>query len=136
MRCFYAQSFGSDGGPNVTNEEVIGAAVNRIGRDRFVIATKCGFCFQDGKIAVSNNEELIRAQLEESLARLGVGYVDLYYVHRIDASVPIEDTMRVLKSLVEAGKVKYVGLSECTPSELRRAHAVFPVTAIQMEWSL
>ncbi len=85
---------------------------------------------------VSGKEDFIRTQLTESLARLGTDYIDLYYMHRMDPSTPIEETMTTLKSLVQEGKIKYVGLSECTPSELRRAHAVHPITAIQMEWSL
>ena len=85
---------------------------------------------------VSGKEDFIRGQLADSLSRLGTDYIDLYYMHRMDPSTPIEETMAVLKSLVQEGKIKYVGLSECTPSELRRAHAVHPVTAIQMEWSL
>jgi len=74
--------------------------------------------------------------VEQSLANLGTSYIDLYYQHRSDPNVPIEEVVATLKELVEAGKIKYIGLSECTPSELRRAHAVHPITAIQMEWSL
>ena len=85
---------------------------------------------------MSGKEDFLRGQLADSLARLGTDYIDLYYMHRMDPSTPIEETMAVLKSLVQEGKIKYVGLSECTPSELRRAHAVHPITAIQMEWSL
>jgi aryl-alcohol dehydrogenase-like predicted oxidoreductase len=101
-----------------------------------VIATKFGIVLIDGKMATSGTEETIRSQLADSLSRLGTSYIDLYYMHRMDPDTPIEDTMRVLKSLVEAGTIKYIGLSECTPSELRRAHAIHPITAIQMEWSL
>lgn len=90
----------------------------------------------DGTRFVCGKEEFIRAQLAESLARLGTDYIDLYYMHRMDPSTPIEETMQVLKSLVHEGKIRYIGLSECTPQELRRAHAVHPITAIQMEWSL
>lgn len=78
----------------------------------------------------------IRQQCEESLKRLDTDYIDLYYQHRVDPETPIEETMACLKELKEEGKIKYVGLSECTADELRRAHAVMPVSAIQMEWSL
>jgi aryl-alcohol dehydrogenase-like predicted oxidoreductase len=99
-----------------------------------IIATKFGITVNPS--GVSGKEEVIRSQLEDSLARLNTTYIDLYYMHRMDPDTPIEETMEVLKSLVEEGKIKYVGLSECTASELRRAHAVHPITAIQMEWSL
>jgi aryl-alcohol dehydrogenase-like predicted oxidoreductase len=74
--------------------------------------------------------------LKDSLTHLGTDYIDLYYMHRMDPNTPIEETMLVLKNLVESGKIRYVGLSECTPDELRRAHAIHPISAIQMEWSL
>ncbi|KAG2375914.1 aldo-keto reductase [Vigna angularis] len=70
------------------------------------------------------------------LQRLGVDYIDLYYQHRVDQSTPIEDTVAELKKLVEDGKVKYIGLSEASPDTIRRAHAVHPITAVQLEWSL
>ena len=114
----------------------MGKAIKIHGREKFVIATKFGIGFENGTIIVSGKEEFLRKQLSESLARLGTDYIDLYYMHRMDPSVPIEETMNVLKSLVQEGKIRYIGLSECTPSELRRAHAIHPVTAIQMEWSL
>ena len=90
---------------------------------------------------MSGKEDFICSQLADSLQRLDTTYSDLfysdlYYMHRMDPSTPIEETMQVLKSLVEEGKIRYVGLSECTPQELRRAHAIHPITAIQMEWSL
>ncbi|KAL3728118.1 hypothetical protein ACJRO7_032811 [Eucalyptus globulus] len=80
--------------------------------------------------------EYVRSCCEASLKRLDVDYIDLYYVHRIDTSVPIEETMGELKKLVEEGKVKYIGLSEASPDTIRRAPAVHPVTALQIEWSL
>ena len=89
-----------------------------------------------GKIVVCGKPDFIKKQLAESLARLDIDSIDLYYMHRMDPSTPIEETMSYLKSLVEAGTIKYIGLSECTPSELRRANAIHPVSAIQMEWSL
>lgn len=126
------QMVGEDGRLH-TNEELVGKAIKIHGREKFVICTKFGI---SATRTVSGKEDFIRGQLAESLARLGTDYIDLYYMHRMDPSTPIEETMAVLKSLVQEGKIKYVGLSECTPSELRRAHAVHPVTAIQMEWSL
>ncbi|CAK4172917.1 unnamed protein product [Aphanomyces euteiches] len=131
------QSPGLPGQPNFTNEELVGKAIKQHGRDKFVIATKFGFVPQaDGSTIVSGSEETIRSQLADSLQRLDTDYIDLYYMHRMDPKTPIEETMAVLTSLVEEGKIKYIGLSECTPDELRRAHAVHPITAIQMEWSL
>ncbi len=91
---------------------------------------------EGGGFSVSGKESVIRSQLNDSLERLGTTYVDLYYMHRMDPDTPIEETMSVLKALVQEGKIRYVGLSECTPSELRRAHAVHPISAIQMEWSV
>ncbi|CAK4516134.1 unnamed protein product [Aphanomyces euteiches] len=133
------QSFGAGGGGNFYNEELVGKAIKQHGRDKFVIATKFGIIpdptAPDGR-RTSGKEVDIRSQLADSLQRLGTNYIDLYYMHRMDPDTPIEETMAVLKSLVHEGKIKYVGLSECTPDELRRAHAVHPVTAIQMEWSL
>ncbi|KAG9405645.1 hypothetical protein AC1031_003552 [Aphanomyces cochlioides] len=130
------QSFGAGGGGNFTNEELVGKAIKQHSRDKFVIATKFGFVLKEGGMVVSGTEETIRSQLADSLKRLGTDYIDLYYMHRIDPTTPIEETVAVLKSLVEEGKIKYIGLSECTLDELRRAHAVHPITAIQMEWSL
>ncbi|KAB1199609.1 putative aldo-keto reductase 1 [Morella rubra] len=83
-----------------------------------------------------SNELLLGKCCEASLKRLGVEYIDLYYQHRIDTKIPIEETIGELKKLVEEGKVKYIGLSEASPSTIRRAHAIHPITAVQMEWSL
>eukprot|EP01034_Spumella_vulgaris_P041035 gene41035-50772_t len=99
--------------PNHCNEELLGRAIAIHGREKFVIATKFGSLLT-GK--ASGTEETIRSQLADSLRRLGTNYIDLYYMHRMDPTTPIEDTMRVLKSLVEAGTIRYIGLSECTPS--------------------
>ncbi|KAG9405644.1 hypothetical protein AC1031_003551 [Aphanomyces cochlioides] len=133
------QSFGAGGGGNFANEELVGKAIKQHGREKFVIATKFGNILDPtapGGRRTSGKEVDIRSQLTDSLQRLGTNYIDLYYMHRMDPDTPIEETMAVLKSLVQEGKIKYVGLSECTPDELRRAHAIHPVTAIQMEWSL
>lgn len=130
------QSFGADGNPNTTNEELVGEAIQKHGRDKFIVATKFGIVPTAEGMGFSGTEETIRSQLSDSLARLKIDYIDLYYQHRMDPSTPIEETIRVLKSLIDEGKIKYIGLSECTPSELRRAHAVHPVTAVQLELSL
>jgi aryl-alcohol dehydrogenase-like predicted oxidoreductase len=130
------QSFGAGGGGNFTNEELVGKALKLYGRDKFIVATKFGITMENGVRGVSGKESAIRAQLADSLARLDIDYIDLYYMHRMDPATPIEETMFVLKSLIDEGKIRYIGLSECTPEELRRAHAIHPITAIQMEWSL
>jgi aryl-alcohol dehydrogenase-like predicted oxidoreductase len=130
------QSFGQGGGENTSNEELIGKAISIHGREKFIIATKFGVSPSAEGLKVCNKPEFIRSQLEESLKRLGTDHIDLYYAHRIDPDTPIEEMMFCLKSLVREGKIKYVGLSECTASELRRAHVIQPVSAIQMEWSL
>ena len=130
------QSFGLGGGENYTNEELVGKAIKIHGRENLIIATKFGIGFADGKTFACGKEDFLRGQLADSLRRLDTEYIDLYYMHRMDPNTPIEETMAVLKSLVEEGKIRYIGLSEVTPEELRRAHAVHPITAIQMEWSL
>ncbi|GJT96595.1 probable aldo-keto reductase 2 [Tanacetum coccineum] len=105
-------------------------------RDKVQIATKFGIQWNDGKPEVRGDPKYVRSCCEASLKRLDVDYIDLYYVHRIDTSVPIEVTMGELKKLVEEGKVKYIGLSEASAATIRRAHAVHPITAVQNEWSL
>eukprot|EP00299_Pterocystis_sp_00344_P020023 c9869_g1_i2.p1 GENE.c9869_g1_i2~~c9869_g1_i2.p1 ORF type:complete len:332 (+),score=82.78 c9869_g1_i2:2-997(+) len=115
------------------NEELVGKALKQFGRDKFVVATKFGITIDDD---LDSSPPRIREQVEQSLQRLGTTYIDLYYQHRTDNITPIETVAETVKQLIAEGKVKYFGLSECTPSELRRAHAVCPVSAIQMEWSL
>nr|GLL25678.1 perakine reductase-like [Ipomoea trifida] len=89
-----------------------------------------------GKVVVRGTPEYVRSCCEASLHRLQVDYIDLYYIHRIDTTIPIEETMGEMKKLVEEGKIKYVGLSEAHPDTIRRAHAVHPITAVQLEYSL
>ncbi len=89
----------------------------------------------DGTRSARGDAQYVREACEKSLERLGLDYVDLYYAHRIDKNVPIEETMGALKELVEAGKIKYIGLSECSSDTLRRACAVYPVAAVQVEYS-
>ncbi|MGW0804687.1 aldo/keto reductase [Nonomuraea sp. NPDC002799] len=120
-----------------TNEELIGRAVRRR-RDEVVIATKFGNVKgPDGRvIGVNGRPEYVRASCEGSLKRLGVDVIDLYCQHRVDPSVPIEDTWGALAELVGQGKVRHLAISEAAPETVRRAHAVHPVAAVQTEYSL
>jgi len=118
-----------------TNEVLVGKAIKGI-RDKVQLATKFGARFEDGKLEVHGDPAYVRAACEASLKRLDVECIDLYYQHRIDQKVPIEVTIGELKKLVEEGKIKYIGLSEASASTIRRAHAVHPITAVQLEWSL
>ncbi|XP_014516860.1 probable aldo-keto reductase 1 [Vigna radiata var. radiata] len=123
-------------GPRI-NEVLVGKALRDLPRDQIQIATKFGIVkIVSNNVIVDGSPEYVRSCCEGSLQRLGVSYIDLYYQHRVDTSVPIEDTMGELKKLVEEGKIRYIGLSEASPDTIRRAHAVHPITAVQMEWSL
>ncbi|KAJ4257405.1 hypothetical protein NW762_008526 [Fusarium torreyae] len=104
-------------------------------RDDIFLATKFGIKFADGKMVTDSSPEYVRKCIESSLKRLGVDHIDLYYMHRANPEVPIEKTVEVMKQLVEEGKVKYLGLSEVSSETLRRAHAVHPITAVQMEYN-
>src|SRR6187401_2296405 len=119
-----------------TNEELVGKALSPL-RERVVIATKFGFHIDaNGKQAGLNSRpEHIREVAEASLKRLNTDVIDLFYQHRVDPNVPIEDVAGVVKGLIAAGKVKHFGLSEPGAQTLRRAHAVQPVTAVQNEYS-
>lgn len=119
------------------NEELLGQAI-RGRRDGLVIATKFGFRIgADGAVqGVDSTPENVRRACDASLARLGIDTIDLYYQHRVDPAVPIEETMGALADLVRAGKVRHVGLSEAGAGSIRRAHAVHPVAALQSEYSL
>lgn len=105
-------------------------------REQAVLATKFGISGDLQARGVDGRPEYVRQCLEESLKRLGVDHVDLYYQHRIDPSVPIEDTVGAMADLVKQGKVRYLGLSEAAPSTIRRAHKVHPISALQTEYSL
>src|SRR5512135_1718720 len=120
-----------------TNERLVGQAIADR-RDRAVLATKFGNVRgPDGAwLGVNGRPEYIRAACEASLQRLGVDHIDLYYQHRVDPSVPIEETVGAMAELVRAGKIRYLGLSEAGPATIRRAHAVHPITALQTEYSL
>jgi aryl-alcohol dehydrogenase-like predicted oxidoreductase len=117
------------------NEALVGKAIADR-RDQVVLATKFGNVFEDGKRSINGRPEYVHAALDRSLTRLGVDHVDLYYQHRVDKTVPIEETVGAMKELVDAGKVRHIGLSEASPETIRRAHAVQPVTALQSEYSL
>src|SRR5467141_2826228 len=120
-----------------TNEQLVGRAVADR-RDRVVLATKFGNVRKpDGTfVGVNGRPEYVRQACDASLARLGVDHIDLYYQHRVDPSVPIEETVGAMAQLVRAGKVRYLGLSEAAPATIRRAHAAHPITALQTEYSL
>ncbi|XP_068669400.1 probable aldo-keto reductase 2 [Aristolochia californica] len=118
-----------------TNELLLGKGLKGI-RGKVELATKFGISFADQKGEVRGDPAYVRASCEASLKRLDVDCIDLYYQHRIDTRIPVEITMGEIKKLVEEGKVKYVGLSEASASTIRRAHAVHPITAVQLEWSL
>lgn len=124
------------------NEELI-SKVLVPNRDKLFIATKFGFRVKEGtgdafsgETYVDNSREWMRKSVEGSLKRLKIDTIDLYYVHRVDAHIPIEETMDAMTELVKEGKIRYVGLSECTADHLRKAHAVHPVAAVQSEYSL
>ncbi|KAL0551112.1 hypothetical protein IC582_010194 [Cucumis melo] len=124
-------------GADHDNEIMIGKALKQLPREKIQLATKFGIIRLGGfEFAVNGTPEYVRKCCEASLERLQVDYIDLYYQHRIDKSVPIEETMGELKKLVEEGKIKYIGLSEASANTIRRAHAVHPITVIQMEYSL
>jgi aryl-alcohol dehydrogenase-like predicted oxidoreductase len=119
------------------NEELVGRALAPY-RDRVIIATKFGnMRGADGAfLGVNGKPDYVKSACDASLKRLGVEVIDLYYQHRVDPSVPIEDTVGAMADLVSAGKVRYLGLSEAAPDTIRRAHAVHKITALQTEYSL
>ena len=117
-----------------TNEALVGEALAPF-RDKVTIASKFGFAM-DGTIGLNSRPDHIRKVVEDSLKRLRTDRIDLYYQHRVDPSVPIEDVAGAVKDLVKRGKVRHMGLSEASPRAIRRAHAVLPVAAVQSEYSL
>ncbi|XP_054821138.1 probable aldo-keto reductase 2 [Prosopis cineraria] len=122
-------------GPH-TNEILLGKALKGGVKEKVELASKFGISFADGKAGIRGDPAYVRAACEASLKRLEIDCIDLYYQHRVDTRVPIEVTIGELKKLVEEGKIKYIGLSEASASTIRRAHAVHPITAVQLEWSL
>jgi len=120
---------------NGVNEELVGRAIAGR-RDDVVLATKFGIVWNDGAMGARGDAAYVKQSCDESLRRLGVDHIDLYYQHRVDPDTPIEETWGALASLVEAGKIRYAGISEASAATIRAAHAVHPVTALQSEWSL
>jgi aryl-alcohol dehydrogenase-like predicted oxidoreductase len=120
-----------------TNEQLVGRAIADR-RDQVVLATKFGNERNpDGSwVRINGTPDYVRRACDASLERLGVDHIDLYYQHRVDTKTPIEETVGAMKELVEAGKVKHLGLSEAAPQTIRRAHAVHPISALQSEYSL
>src|SRR6266853_1417406 len=123
-------------GPYI-NEELLGRFLREVPRDSVVIATKFGFRIRpDGTRGVDSSPENVRRACDASLKRLGIESIDLFYQHRVDPKVPIEDTVGAMAELVSAGKVRALGLSEAGPNTLRRAAKVHPIAALQSEYSL
>lgn len=125
--------------PVVVQEEIIRYGLEKVGRENIVMASKTGIelhVFPTLKIIPNGSPQFIRKQCEASLRRLNIDCLDLFYLHRIDPNIPIEISMTEMKKLVEEGKIKYVGLSECSASTIRRAHKIHPLTCVQMEYSL
>ncbi len=120
-----------------TNERLVGKAIEGR-RDEVNVATKFGIQREeDGTmVGINGKLEYVRSACDASLQRLGVDHIDLYYQHRVDPETPIEETVGAMKELVEAGKVRYLGLSEAAPETIRRAHEVHPISALQTEYSL
>src|SRR3712207_1675248 len=120
-----------------TNERLVGTVIAGR-RDEVVLATKFGNeRGEDGSYrGINGKPEYVRSACDASLQRLGVDVIDLYYQHRVDTTVPVEDTWGALRELVGAGKIRHAGISEAAPATIRRAHAVQPVTAVQTEYSL
>ena len=120
-----------------TNEKLVGRAI-KDRRDRVIIATKFGNVrsAEGGWLGINGKPEYVRKSCDESLQRLGVDVIDLYYQHRVDLTVPIEETVGAMAELVQQGKVRYLGLSEAAPATIRRAQAIHPISALQTEYSL
>ncbi|CAF0897401.1 unnamed protein product [Rotaria sordida] len=120
------------------SEELIGKYLKKYPeqRKKIFLATKFGFVTSpDGKFSVRGDAEYVRQANERSLKRLGLDSIDLYYAHRIDKNVPIEETIKAMKELIDNGKIKYIGLSECSSDTLRRAYSIHPISCVQIEYS-
>jgi aryl-alcohol dehydrogenase-like predicted oxidoreductase len=120
---------------NGVNEELVGRAIADR-RDKVVLASKFGIVWDNGAMGARGDAAYVKECCEASLKRLGVDHIDLYYQHRVDGNVPVEETWGALAELAAEGKIRYAGISEASAATIRRAHAVFPVTALQSEWSL
>lgn len=116
------------------NERLVGSAVMHR-RSEFTLASKCVLDAVDGKRVLDGRPESVRRTLDQALARLGTDHIDLYYLHRLDKKVPVEETVGELKRAVDAGKIGAIGLSEMSAATIRRAHAVHPIAAVQSEYS-
>eukprot|EP01125_Pyxidicula_operculata_P005792 TRINITY_DN2020_c1_g1_i1.p1 TRINITY_DN2020_c1_g1~~TRINITY_DN2020_c1_g1_i1.p1 ORF type:complete len:335 (+),score=67.67 TRINITY_DN2020_c1_g1_i1:47-1051(+) len=120
------------------NEEILGKAIksSTFKREDIIVATKFTFVKgPNGEFLICGKPDYVKKACDASLKRLGLDYIDLYYQHRVDPETPIEDTVKAMAELVKEGKVKYLGLSECSADTLRRAHAIHPITAVQSEYS-
>lgn len=117
------------------DEELVGEALAPV-RDQVIIATKCGLRMENGKQVVDGNLEGIKKSLEGSLKRLKTDYIDLYYLHRVDPNVPIEDIAYLMKDFIKQGKIKHWGLSEAGVETIKKAHAICPLTAVESEYSM
>jgi aryl-alcohol dehydrogenase-like predicted oxidoreductase len=121
---------------NGANEELVGGAIRTV-RDKVILATKFGnLRLPDGTAGVCGRPDYVQEACDKSLKRLGVDVIDLYYQHRVDPDVPIEETVGAMAELINQGKVRFLGLSEAGASTIRRAHSVHPITALQTEYSL
>jgi aryl-alcohol dehydrogenase-like predicted oxidoreductase len=117
------------------NESLLGKVLGPL-RSRIVLASKCGMTGVDGKRTINGRPEVLKRTCEEALTRLNTDVIDLYYLHRVDKNVPLEESMGALVDLVREGRVRALGLSEVSAATLRRAHAIHPITAVQNEYSL
>jgi aryl-alcohol dehydrogenase-like predicted oxidoreductase len=118
------------------NERLIGELLKEPSfRSKIFICTKFGAYFKDNGLGINGKPDYVRQCCEESLKNLQVDYIDLYYQHRIDRTIPIEETWKELKKLKDEGKVKHLGISEATSDEIRKAHAITPISALQIEVS-
>lgn len=117
------------------NEKFVGATLGARRKEVF-LASKCGLAWKEGKLVIDNSPALITSSCEESLKRLRTDHLDLFYLHRIDRSVPVEESIGALAKLVQAGKIRHIGLSECSPETLRKASKVHRIAAVQMEYSV
>jgi aryl-alcohol dehydrogenase-like predicted oxidoreductase len=120
-----------------TNEILVGRAI-KLRREKVIVATKFGNERDNSGnfIGINGNPDYVRKACDASLKRLDIDYIDLYYQHRVDKKVPVEETWGALKGLVESGKVRHLGISEAAPGTIRKAHAIHPISAVQTEWSL
>lgn len=117
---------------------MLGKAIAKHGRSKFFLASKFGFVLEPGKGATGfdGSPAYVKKACDASLKRLGIDSIDLYYAHRVDPKTPVEETVKAMAELVKEGKVKYLGLSECSSETLRRAHKIHPISAVQSEFSL